>query len=212
MKKLEKFGKQYGTLNLNPGKKVYGERTAKKSGKEYRIWNPYRSKLGTALVKNLRTFSFKEDTSVLYLGAGNGTTASHLSDICTKGQIYCVEFSPRAVIDLHAVSKERKNLMPILADANNPEEYAGRVSKADVLYEDVAQSFQVDIFKKNAEKFLKKDGIGYLMVKARSIDVTKEPQKVFNKVIADLSVDFKVKEKIKLNPYEKDHMCIVVQK
>lgn len=212
LKNLEKFGDQYGTLNLNPGKKIYEERFTKKGGKEYRIWNPYRSKLGTALVKKLRTFPFKEDSTVLYLGAGNGTTPSHISDICTNGQIYCVEFSPRATIDLYSVSETRKNLIPILGDANKPEEYSARVSKADILYQDVAQRFQVDIFKKNVDMFLNENGIGFLMVKARSIDVTKEPDKVFNKVIAELSTDFEILEKINLNPYEKDHMCIVVKK
>ena len=94
---LEDGSHKLGTKNFAPGNAVYGERLVKFEGNEYRLWDPYRSKLGTALVKRLRTFPFNDNSSVLYLGAGNGTTASHISDICPNGQIYCIEFSPRAV-------------------------------------------------------------------------------------------------------------------
>ena len=212
MKRLEKFGKEFGTLNLVPGKKVYGEKLVKRDGKEYRIWNPYRSKLGTALVKGLRNFPFKESSEVLYLGAGNGTTVSHISDLAPSGIIYSVEFSSRAMIDLLFVSKQRKNIVPILADANRPQDYAERISQVDILYEDVAQKNQVQILKKNADLFLKDDGFLFLMIKARSIDVTLKPKVVFRAVEAQLSPYFKVLERIKLDPYEKDHLCLVMQK
>ncbi len=212
MKKLERFGKEFGTLNLVPGKKVYGEKLVKRNGREYRIWNPYRSKLGTALVKGLRNFPFNENSEILYLGAGNGTTVSHISDLATNGIIYSVEFSPRAMIDLLFVSNQRKNVVPILADANKPQDYLGRISQVDILYEDVAQKNQVQILRKNADLFLKEGGSLFLMIKARSIDVTLKPKVVFRAVEAQLSPYFKILERIKLDPYEKDHLCLVMQK
>src|ERR1044071_8972255 len=102
------------TENRVPGHAVYGERLRKSGAKEFRNWNPYRSKLA-ALVRNKQDtpwFGGRDD--VLYLGAASGTTVSHLSDI-TEGVIYAVEFSPRSVRDLLWNMEPRKNVVPILA-------------------------------------------------------------------------------------------------
>ncbi|MFH1424946.1 MAG: fibrillarin-like rRNA/tRNA 2'-O-methyltransferase [archaeon] len=206
------IGKDVATENIVPGSRVYGEKIEKKAGVEFRLWDPYRSKMAAALRQGVKTFPFKEDSKVLYLGAGNGTTVSHIADVCKHGFVYSVEFSPRAVTDLMMVADERKNIIPILANAKFPERYAEKVPQVDILYEDVAQKGQVDILKVNADKFLKQDGYLFLMVKARSIDVTKEPKYVFEVVANELMENYKILERIKLDPYEKDHMCIVMQK
>src|SRR5690348_13644912 len=87
------------TPNRVPGHAVYGERLRKAGAREFRNWNPYRSKLA-ALVRNMpNTPWIGAKDSVLYLGAASGTTVSHVSDI-TDGLVYAVEFSPRAVRDL----------------------------------------------------------------------------------------------------------------
>ncbi|MFH1450697.1 MAG: fibrillarin-like rRNA/tRNA 2'-O-methyltransferase, partial [archaeon] len=177
---------------------------------EYRLWDPYRSKISAALRNGLNEFPFEKDSNVLYLGAGNGTTVSHISDVCTNGMIFSVEFSPRAMSDLYQLALERKNIAPILESANHPDAYKAFLpDKVDIIYEDVAQKGQVDILKKNAETFLKKGGYVFLMVKARSIDVTRSPQKIFNEVANHMYTHFKVIERIPLDPYEKDHMCLV---
>jgi fibrillarin-like pre-rRNA processing protein len=192
-----------------PGVKIYGEQLVKQGSRELRVWDIYRSKLAAAIKKKLRTFPFEEKSKILYLGAGNGTTPSHIADIIRNGIAYCIEFSPRAMADLYTVCLQRKNLIPILADANKPFEYMNRVGQVDIIYEDVAQRGQVDILKKNAKYFLKPEGYAFLMVKARSIDVSKEPEKVFNIVADELRSHFQILERIPLDPYEKDHMCIV---
>lgn len=212
LKNIQKFGRDICTENLNPKKKVYGEKLLKKHGKEFRVWDPYRSKLSSALRQGLKNFPFNENSKVLYLGAGNGTTASHISDIAKNGLIYCIEFSPRAMTDLYSVCKSRKNMIPILADANKPELYMNRIGTTNILYQDIAQKFQVDILKKNSDMFLNLDDYIFLMVKARSVDVTMEPEKVFKIVSNQLLGKFKILEKIRLDPFEKDHMCIVLQK
>ncbi|MDP7260618.1 MAG: fibrillarin-like rRNA/tRNA 2'-O-methyltransferase [archaeon] len=209
MKLLKKLGKEYATLSLVSGRKVYGERLKKIDGKEYRFWDSYRSKLSAALTLGLRNMHFEEDSTVLYLGAANGTTASHISDLVPKGTVYCVEFSPRAMADLYPLCKKRKNMVPILADANHPIQYAHRIGQVDIVYQDVAQRHQADILIKNAKMFLKPRGWTYLMVKARSIDVSENPNKLFNILTNQLRSTFDTEEKLKLDPYEKDHMCIV---
>ncbi len=209
---IQQFGRDFGTLNLNPGKKVYGERLVQHSGKEYRIWDIYRSKIAAAIYQGLQNFPFKENTKILYLGAGNGTTVSHFSDVCTNGQIFSVEFSARAMTDLFLLSKQRENIIPLLADANKPQDYLSIVPEVDVIYQDIAQRDQVDILNKNVDIFLKDKGYIFLMVKARSIDVAMEPKNVFKVVYAQLQNKYKILEQLRLDPYEKDHMCIVAQK
>jgi fibrillarin-like pre-rRNA processing protein len=180
---LKRIGKDFATINLNPGRKVYGEKLNKKGSKECRLWDPYRSKLSAALRNGLKEFPFKKDSKVLYLGAGNGTTVSHISDMCTDGMIFGVEFSPRAMTDFYQMALTRKNVAPILESANHTDAYKDIIpEKVDIIYEDVAQKAQVDILKKNADAFLKKGGYVFLMIKARSIDVTRSPQKIFNEV------------------------------
>jgi len=193
---------------------VYGEKLIKESGNEYRIWNPYRSKLAAAIHNGLQIFPFSSGTKVLYLGASTGTTVSHISDVVGEfGHIYCVEFAPRVFSSLTSLCETRKNMIPILADANKPEDYIFQVEEVDVIYQDLAQIDQSKIFIKNVDIFLKQDGIGILAIKARSIDVTKDPNEVFKgekKILA--SNGLKIIEEIKLTPYEKDHAFFVVKK
>ncbi|MGF7117109.1 fibrillarin-like rRNA/tRNA 2'-O-methyltransferase [Methanobacterium oryzae] len=200
------------TENLNQGTKVYGERLVEIEGKEYRIWDPRRSKLSAAILNGFETFPFEEDSKVLYLGASAGTTPSHISDISKNGLIYCVEFSPRMMRNLMDVCNERKNMIPILDDATKPKNYMNLVQKVDIVYSDVAQPNQSELFMDNMRLYLKENGIGILMLKARSIDVTKAPKKIFKEEESKLKTHgFKVVEKVKLKPYEKDHMAFICE-
>ena len=218
MEKLENFVGVYmiedhlATKNLTPGHKVYGEKLVEVEGKEYRIWEQRRSKLGAAILKGINTFPFEERSKVLYLGASSGTTPSHISDICTDGTVWCVEFSPRMMRSLVELAMIRKNMIPILDDATKPQNYLHLLEKVDVLYSDVAQPKQSELFMNNMKLYLKSEGIGIIMIKARSIDVTKSPKKIFKEEESKLKINgFRVLEKINLEPYEKDHMAIVCE-
>jgi fibrillarin-like pre-rRNA processing protein len=204
-------GKFY-TENFSPGNRVYGEDLASKEGVEYREWKPERSKLAAALKNGLENFPFEEDMKVLYLGAAQGTTPSHISDILKgDGTIYLVEFSERAMRDLLEVCEERSNMIPILADARKPEEYSW-VEQVDILYEDVAQPDQIKILIRNSDKFLKDDGYVIIAVKARAIDVTKDPDEIYKEVKEQMKDTFEIIEFLKLDPWEKDHCLIVARK
>lgn len=198
------------TCNLTPGEQVYGEKLVKQEDKELRLWNPRRSKLAAALLNGLKTFPFQDESKILYLGASTGTTPSHISDISPEGLIYCVEFSPRMMRKLVDLSNVRGNLIPILDDATKPSNYLHMVEKVDILYSDVAQPSQTELFMANMRLFLKEKGIGILMLKARSIDVTRIPENIFKEEESKLkTAGFRVIEKIDLEPYEKDHMAFV---
>lgn len=200
------------TCNLNPGVKVYGEKLVDYEDVEFRLWDPRRSKLGAALLKGLETFPVKEDSHVLYLGASAGTTPSHISDILTDGVIYCVEFAPRMMRELLTVCRGRKNMTPLLDDASKPANYRGLLEKVDLVYSDVAQPNQTDIFMDNMRMFMDDEGQGMIMIKARSIDVTRKPRKIFREEASRLKEHgFRVMDKVDLDPYEKDHRCLVCE-
>ena len=200
------------TINLNPGVSVYGEELIK-DDVEYRIWNPRRSKLSAALLNGLKNLELEEASKVLYLGASTGTTVSHISDIVINGRIYAVEFSPTTAKKLVQLSRQRLNIAPILGDATKPKGYLNIAEKVDLVYCDVAQPTQSELFMKNMNIFSKDEGVGLLMIKARSIDVVQKPKKIFKEQEKKLKEKgFKIIEKVKLEPYEKDHIALLVEK
>jgi fibrillarin-like pre-rRNA processing protein len=194
------------TMNSSPGFRVYDERLIQRDGKEYRLWDPYRSKLSVAVLKGLKEFPFQENSNVLYLGASSGTTASHLADICSKGLIYCVEFSKRMMRELLPVTLKKGNMIPLLADATRPDEYIHTVASIDVIYQDVAQPNQAEILIRNTEKFSPEYAM--IAIKSRSIDAVKSPKKVFRDETEKLKDTFEILQVIDLRPYDKDHVFL----
>ncbi|MHC1604991.1 MAG: fibrillarin-like rRNA/tRNA 2'-O-methyltransferase [Candidatus Methanofastidiosia archaeon] len=190
------------------GQRVYGEKLINYDKEEYRAWNPYRSKLASAIMLGLKDMPIEKNSKVLYLGAATGTTVSHISDVASEGMLYCVEFSPRAMRDFLNVAKTRNNIAPILGDANKPLTYAALVEEVDVIYQDIAQVEQSKILLKNLP-FLRVGGHVMLCIKARSIDVTKPPEKIFAKEIKKLKRTIKIKEIIDIKKYEKDHLFVL---
>ena len=53
------------TENLIPGNQVYNEKLVQLNAVEYRIWNPFRSKLAAAIMNGLDDFPFKQKSDVL---------------------------------------------------------------------------------------------------------------------------------------------------
>ena len=209
---LEDGSQRLATKNLAVGRTVYGERLVKSKGVEYRIWDPYRSKLAAAILKGLGTIPIKPENKVLYLGAASGTTASHVSDMVGEtGHVFCVEFASRSIRELvNNVCAFRANMSPILADARFPERYSTIIGKVDNIYCDIAQPEQAKVLADNAHMFLLKEGWVMLAIKAQSIDVTKEPTQIYKQEIKTLqNRGFDVKETVHLEPYDKAHAMIV---
>lgn len=203
---------RFATKNLVPGEKVYGEQFVEEGNVEYRVWDFYRSKPAAALKKGLKIFPLKFGMKVLYLGIASGTTASHFSDIIgSSGIIYGVDIAERVLRDLVRVAEKRGNIVPILADARKPEEYANSVEKVDLVYEDVASDDQVPIMIRNCEKFLKKDGYAMIAIKSQSIDVTKPPKEVYESALKEFEKHFEILDKVELDPYEKHHLFVVLR-
>lgn len=190
---------------------VYGEAFIEVNDEKYRNWQPSRSKAGAAAMKGFE-LGIEKDFDVLYLGAASGTTVSHFSDILENGFVFGVEYSDTVARDLVEVAEQRENIVPILDNARQPENYEELVPKVDLVFQDISQSDQAEIFLRNCKNFLKEEGIGLLSVKARSISTSKDKEKIFEEVREKIREEFKVVEETELNPYEKEHLLMRVKK
>jgi fibrillarin-like pre-rRNA processing protein len=197
------------TPNLARGHRVYNEELLVRDGVEYRTWDPFRSKLAAAMLRGLPDDVVREGDRVLYLGTSTGTTPSHVSDIVgEKGLLIGVEFAPRVAREfVENVARQRSNVIPYVADARDPSKY--NITKVDLVYCDIAQPDQTEIAVGNCDAMLKPGGTLLLVVKARSIDVLKDPKAVFGEEGRKLeAAGFRVRETLDLAPFEKDHALI----
>ncbi|MBA0683561.1 hypothetical protein Goari_025209, partial [Gossypium aridum] len=128
------------TKNMVPGEAVYNEKRIAVQNEdgtkvEYRVWNPFRSKLAAAILGGVDNIWIKPGAKVLYLGAASGTTVSHVSDVVgPNGVVYAVEFSHRSGRDLVNMAKKRTNVIPIIEDARHPAKYRMLVGMVDVIF------------------------------------------------------------------------------
>ncbi|KAL6252694.1 Small subunit processome complex component [Rhinocladiella similis] len=216
------------TKNLTPGESVYGEKrisvdaapapatngssdeTPAATKTEYRVWNPFRSKLAAGILGGLDDIYIRPGASVLYLGAASGTSVSHVADIVgPTGRVYAVEFSHRSGRDLITMATHRTNVIPIIEDARHPLRYRMLVGMVDVIFADVAQPDQARIVGLNAHLFLKVGGGVLVSIKANCIDSTAKPEVVFASEVKKMREErIKPKEQLTLEPFERDH-CIV---
>ena len=187
------------------GQPVYGEPT----DGEWRCWDAGRSKLGAMLEAGME-IDLTDGDGVLYLGAASGTTVSHVADFA--GPTYAVEFAPRPMGDLLDVAEARTNLFPLLKDARKPDTYSHIVeSGLDVLVQDVATRGQASVAVDNA-RFLGDNGQLLLAIKARSEDVTADPEAVFDSVCAELTEAYEIIDRQRLDPSHDDHLGVVARK
>ena len=185
------------------GEALYGEKVFG----EYRLWNPQRSKLA-ALLKKEENVPLRPEQIVLYLGAASGTTVSHLANIVSL--VYAVEFAPRVARDLVRMSEHLKNVVPIVADALQPD-YGHIVELVDFLYQDIAQPKQAEIALTNAEMFLRTGGYACIMIKARSIDVTAKPKAVYKREVKKLEELLDIMCVHELEPFYKAHAAVIAR-
>ena len=219
-----KDGRTLWTLNAVPKTTVYGESLRNFSGTEFRRWDPTRSKLGAALVRTRRAPELlmpEEGTTVLYLGAGHGTSISHLHDhLCgaendLSGRLVAVDLAPRCLRELTHMAKSRPGLVPVLGDARKHAAWGVLLPrKVNWLFQDVAQAGQVDIFIAACRRFLERNGTGLLSLKAASERWTGEGEEaLFTSVEQTLeSSGFEVEERIELAGYEDNHVLFAVRK
>ena len=216
-------GRNVWTVNANPGVAVRGESMRKFRGIEHRRWDPNRSKLGAGLLRTRNDPTLllpNAGSTVLYLGAGHGTTISHLHDhLCGAknrfgGRLVAVDLAPRCLRDLTYLAEHRPGLVPVLGDARKFDAWGILIpSRVDWLFQDVAQAGQVDIFLSAVRRFLSQDGIGLLSLKAASERHNDGgDEDIFAAAIAQLSSEVELLEHINLTGFEDQHALFVVRR
>ena len=216
-------GRNVWTVNANPGVAVRGESLRKFRGVEHRRWDPNRSKLGAGLLRTRNDPTLllpNAGSTVLYLGAGHGTTISHLHDhLCGAknrfgGRLVAVDLAPRCLRDLTYLAEHRPGLVPVLGDARKFDAWGILIpSRVDWLFQDVAQAGQVDIFLSAVRRFLSQDGIGLLSLKAASERHNDGgDEDIFAAAIAQLSSEVELLEHINLTGFEDQHALFVVRR
>lgn len=101
-------------------------------------------------------------------------------------------------------------MIPILGDASRPDGYKFIVENVNIVYQDVAQKGQADMFADNMQFFSARYGM--LSIKARSEDVTSDPEKIFKRTCERLKErGMRIIEIISLEKYEKAHAMIAVE-
>ncbi len=207
------------TVNLTPGKSIYGEslipQTIEGLKVELRSWDPFRSKLAASILNRLKNFPFVPGSRCLYLGASTGTTVSHVSDVLgSSGKIFAVEVAPRVARELmENVIKFRRNVIPLVEDANHPERYGSVYGDIGSVYCDIAQPDQTEIAIKNCEEYLAREGYLFLVVKASSIDALKPKNEVISDQINIVqAARFNLLERIDLEPFDRNHAMLVARK
>lgn len=164
-------------------------------------------KLGAYRTKGGDRWDPEAGENVLYLGAAQGVTAAWM---CQRlhGAVVAVEKSAVAGLGLLDTAREMENLVPYVGDAGRPDEYAPLVPELGLLYQDVAQRDQVEMFVDNARRFAPRRG--FLAVKARSIAVEQDPEDVFDEAAEQVAEVGDVVDRVRLDPFHKDHAMLVV--
>lgn len=178
--------------------------------KAYRLWSPSTSKLASMIVKGM-DIPLDKSSKVLYLGAASGTTLTHVAEIVNDGIVFAVEFAPRPARDLLKAIEKRISVIPIIADARQPDKYPPFIDTVDVIYQDVAQPDQAGIANANAEKYLKSGGFLILAIKAKSISSTENVGDIFRDELRTLENDFEILEKASLEPLHHDHLAVIAR-
>ena len=170
-------------------------------------WNPYTSKLAAYILGNGKFWPFTDKKIVLYLGAAEGNTVSFLSHICHQGRVIAVDISSVSMAELLKVVEERKNIIPCLEDAHFPNRYKLQANIPDIIYQDIAQGDQIEIFIRNYEYFRPK--CGFLMLKTGSMHGKK--MDILEEVKHTLKEKFKRVDIVDISNWAKGHNAYFVE-
>ena len=171
------------------------------------VWNPYHSKLSAYLMAGGKNWPFKKNSKILYLGSAEGNTIRYLSEICLINNITAVEISAVAMAEILVLAKKKENIIPCLNDAHFPEKYRIQANNPEIIYQDIAQNDQVDIFIRNCNYF--KPKCAFLMLKTQSI--SGKNKTIFENTEKELNKIFKNVEIININKWAKGHSAYYME-
>ena len=174
---------------------------------KWKNWNPYTSKLAAYILGNGGFWPFTDKKIILYLGSAEGNTVNFLSHICHQGRVIAVDISAVAMAELLKLVEKRKNIIPCLEDAHFPNRYKLQTNVPDIIYQDIAQGDQIEIFIRNYEYFEPKGG--FLMLKTGSMHGKKND--ILKEVKLTLRKKFKRVDIVDISKWAKGHNAYYVE-
>jgi fibrillarin-like pre-rRNA processing protein len=189
---------------------IYGERWVEWEGRTFRSFEPARSKLSAAVVKEWAGPLPRPGESWLYLGAASGTTASHVADLLgPSGRVYAVERSLRPFGRLLGWAPRWPGVFPVLADARQPTAYSGLVRPVQGLYADVAQPDQVEIVAANALLLLEGPrGAVLVALKTASMGRDRTAAQHVRAAEDELGAWVDLEPSVRLDPFHRGHYLV----
>ena len=120
------------------------------------------------------------------------------------------EYSFESFTKLLNISGERKNLFPFLEDAMNIENIAGFINSPEIIYQDISQRHQVQIFNLAAGTF-KSVKKAILIIKVRAISARQNEKEIVKNSIKGIN-GFRVMEIIDLKPFDKSNYLVYLER
>ncbi len=209
-RRLRTDREEFWTEAVGPPPSVHGERWTSFDGRALRAFEPPRSKLAAALAAGWTAPLPRVGERWLYLGAASGTTASHVADLVgPAGRVYAVERSLRPFARLLKLAERWPNLLPILADAREPDQYADRVPVVEGIYADVAQPGQAELAEANAQRYLDPTaGALLLALKTSSLGRAASRTAHLHSALSALEGTVRLEEPIRLDPFYRSHYLV----
>lgn len=216
-------GRRLWTRSADPGVAVHQESLRRMRGGEWRAWDPRSSKLAAGMLRtrqDQRRLLPEPGSTVAYLGAGHGSTISHLHDhLCGPdntygGRLVSVDIAARCLRDLTALARRRRGIVPVLGDARKPQVWMPLVGgRVDWLFQDVALAGQAEAFITAARAGLAPGGVGLLSLKSHSERRRAESDGDIIRAAADAcaAAGLEVEEVVALVGWEEGHALIVLR-
>ena len=192
--------KHVATINLVPGMKVYNEKLVKKDGIEYRLWNPFRSKLSAAINNGLEHLPINNGSKVLCFNASE-ITVSHISDIIGNNGIVYFVTDKKSLSNrfLKKICPIRSNIILIQKSFSGDNHYSEINESIDFAYLDLAQNELTEGIT-NWQKYLKVPGYFLLIFNKNNFSKSK---KVGNLTLDEASIqnNFKIIQMVQLEGF-----------
>ncbi|WJX35682.1 hypothetical protein P8452_23640 [Trifolium repens] len=208
------------TRNLVPGVQsldqdvVFSVQDENEGTVEYREWDPFKSRLASAILSGAHNIWIKPGSRVLVVyshsreDAHFGITISHISDIVgPQGMVYVVEESDCNCNSLLDMADKRFNIVPIVY-GTFPYQYRMLINIVDVLFAAPDRPEEVRAAYLNARYFLKTGGHYMLYVQGNCIESTNRGDGVFSSLIKGQQVQFQRMERVTLEPFDEDHAYV----
>ncbi|KAL1808451.1 hypothetical protein ACET3Z_025441 [Daucus carota] len=181
---------------------------------EYREWDPFKSRLASAILSGIQNMWIKPGSRVLILYSRDdqqfGITISHISDIVgPQGMVYVVETETSNHDTLLNMADKRGNIVPIVyCMSPDPMRYRMLINMVDVMFAAPDRPEEVHMAYLNSQYFLKTGGHYMLYVQGHTMESTNRGDGLFSSMSKVVQVQYQRMEQVTLEPFDREHVYV----